>query len=60
MPRTGRDAPRTNWFAELTYSELLRNRLTVVEALKRYLAEVTLTRRPSTAKVERLRFKIVI
>jgi len=34
MPRTGRDAPRTNWFAELTYSELLRNRLTVVEALK--------------------------
>lgn len=36
------------------------DRLTVADALKRYLAEVTPTKRPSTAKVERSGANILI
>jgi integrase len=64
--RTKRDAE--DW-ARRAEDEMVRgayiqrapaDRLTVADALKRYLAEVTPTKRPSTAKVERLRAKIVI
>jgi integrase len=64
--RTKRDAE--DW-ARRAEDEMVRgayiqrapaDRLTVADALKRYLAEVTPTKRPSTAKVECLRAKILI
>ncbi len=64
--RTKRDAE--DW-ARRAEDEMVRgayiqrapaDRLRVADALKRYLAEVTPTKRPSTAKVERLRAKILI
>ncbi|WP_211256160.1 hypothetical protein [Edaphobacter aggregans] len=59
--RTKRDAE--DW-SRRTEDEMVRvafirrataDRITVADALTRYLAEVTPTKRPSTAKVERLR-----
>ncbi len=59
MLKIGRVAPKMKWCAVLSSDERTADRMTVADALKRYLAEVTPTKRPSSQEAEHRRATIL-